>query len=94
MIISFLYQQKSINSTGTDINKAVLNGIDQLKVSKQEGERSPTVVFLTDGHPTSGEQNDMQILKNIDNANEGGTFITVLLKLKKNIVLIPPDDKL
>ncbi|XP_060566448.1 inter-alpha-trypsin inhibitor heavy chain H3-like [Ruditapes philippinarum] len=55
----------------TDINKAVLDGIDVLKVSKQEGERSPIVVFLTDGHPTSGVQNDQQILQNINRDNEG-----------------------
>jgi Mg-chelatase subunit ChlD len=48
-----------------------LDGIDVLKVSKQEGERSPIVVFLTDGHPTSGVQNDQQILQNINRDNEG-----------------------
>ncbi|XP_045166392.2 inter-alpha-trypsin inhibitor heavy chain H3-like [Mercenaria mercenaria] len=62
----------SISANGwTDINEAVLRGIDVLKISKQEGERSPVVVFLTDGHPTSGVQNDQKILQNIDRANEG-----------------------
>ncbi|XP_045167329.2 inter-alpha-trypsin inhibitor heavy chain H3-like [Mercenaria mercenaria] len=63
---------QTIRASGwTDINGAVLRGIDLLKISKQEGERSPVVVFLTDGHPSSGVQNPLQILRNIDSANEG-----------------------
>lgn len=56
---------------GTDINKAMLSGIDLLKLAKVDDERSPVFVFLTDGHPTSGEQNTRRILENIDRANEG-----------------------
>ncbi|XP_045166399.2 inter-alpha-trypsin inhibitor heavy chain H3-like [Mercenaria mercenaria] len=62
---------KNIDPSGdTDINKAVLEGLDLLKISKQEGERSPVIVFQTDGQPTVGVRSDKRILSNIIFANE------------------------
>lgn len=59
----------------TDINGAILNGIDVLKLTKQEGDRSPILLFLTDGHASSGVQNRDEILKNIEKTNEGNILI-------------------
>lgn len=36
-----------------------------------EGERSPVIIFLTDGEATGGVTDDRQILANVVNANEG-----------------------
>ncbi|XP_060559995.1 inter-alpha-trypsin inhibitor heavy chain H4-like [Ruditapes philippinarum] len=55
----------------TDINKAVMKGLKLLHNSRQEDERSPVIVFLTDGQPTGGETNPNSILRNIDVGNEG-----------------------
>ncbi|XP_060559991.1 inter-alpha-trypsin inhibitor heavy chain H3-like isoform X2 [Ruditapes philippinarum] len=56
----------------TNINEAVLKGLELLRNSRQEDERSPVIVFLTDGRPTTGrETNPNSILRNIDVGNEG-----------------------
>lgn len=59
----------------TDINSAILKGIDVFNLTKQEGERSPIILFLTDGHASYGVENDHEILKNIEKANEGNISI-------------------
>uniref|UniRef100_A0A0L8FLN6 VWFA domain-containing protein n=1 Tax=Octopus bimaculoides TaxID=37653 RepID=A0A0L8FLN6_OCTBM len=54
---------------GTDINRALLDGLDFMSpVSNTEG-RSPVIVFLTDGEPVSGETNHSIILRNVIEAN-------------------------
>jgi Mg-chelatase subunit ChlD len=48
-----------------------MKGLKLLHNSRQEDERSPVIVFLTDGQPTGGETNPNSILRNIDVGNEG-----------------------
>ncbi|KAL4227174.1 Inter-alpha-trypsin inhibitor heavy chain [Mactra antiquata] len=63
---------KRIKASGwTNINGAVLDGISKLIASAEEGERSPVIIFLTDGEATGGVTDNKQILKNVVKANEG-----------------------
>ncbi|XP_058874260.1 inter-alpha-trypsin inhibitor heavy chain H3-like isoform X43 [Acipenser ruthenus] len=59
----------------TDINAAVLKGVEMLKISKEERklpERSVSIIILlTDGDPTSGVTNLEQIQSNIKKGIEG-----------------------
>ncbi|MGH0184437.1 UNVERIFIED_CONTAM: hypothetical protein FKN15_014892 [Acipenser sinensis] len=59
----------------TDINAAVLKGVEMLKISKEEKklpERSVSIIILlTDGDPTSGVTNLEQIQSNIKKGIEG-----------------------
>lgn len=58
-------------TSGTNINKALLDGLELIKdFLKSDEERSPIFVFLTDGSPTKGEQNVNAILRNFRMANE------------------------
>lgn len=56
---------------GTNINAALLGGIKDLSMARESDERSPLLVFLTDGQPTSGETNAQNILRNIVTSNGG-----------------------
>ncbi|KAL3853654.1 hypothetical protein ACJMK2_017184 [Sinanodonta woodiana] len=55
----------------TNINSALLKAIEVLKTSQIEGERSPLILFLTDGEATAGVRNKDEILANVRRANEG-----------------------
>ncbi|XP_062842870.1 inter-alpha-trypsin inhibitor heavy chain H3-like [Trichomycterus rosablanca] len=57
---------------GTDINDAVLKGVDMIKKYPREGTAS-ILILLTDGDPTSGETNTNKIQRNIREAI-GGKF--------------------
>ncbi|MCJ8744185.1 hypothetical protein PDJAM_G00115570 [Pangasius djambal] len=64
---------KKINDRGaTDINAAVLKGVDMIKRYPREGSAS-ILILLTDGDPTSGETNTERIQENIKKAI-GGKF--------------------
>ncbi|MCI4389938.1 hypothetical protein PGIGA_G00116840 [Pangasianodon gigas] len=64
---------KKINDRGaTDINAAVLKGVDMIKRYPREGSAS-ILILLTDGDPTSGETNTDRIQENIKKAI-GGKF--------------------
>ena len=62
-----------IATGSTDINKAVITGLDQL--SKEEGPNM--IIFLTDGLPTSGVTVTDRILQNINSANKSDTRVFV-----------------
>ncbi|HPI02462.1 MAG TPA: VIT and VWA domain-containing protein [Candidatus Goldiibacteriota bacterium] len=59
---------------GTDINSALQDALSMLK--KEKG-RLPVIVFLTDGLPTVGETDIMNILKNTKHANRADARIFV-----------------
>jgi uncharacterized protein YegL len=61
---------------GTNINDAVLTGLDMLIKTLTEG-RTPIIVFMTDGQPTVGEINKEKILDNIREKNTIGAKIFV-----------------
>ena len=50
---------------GTALNDALLDALDVAKTATNV----PMIIFLTDGHPTIGEQNVKTILKNVRGAN-------------------------
>lgn len=58
------------NVVGTNINKAVTEGIKMLRRTTSKG-RAPVLIFLTDGQPTVGITNTNTILNNIKGFNEG-----------------------
>jgi uncharacterized protein YegL len=58
---------------GTNINDALLSGLDQIKGSGG----TSFIVFLTDGLPTVGETNIQKILENVKGANGHGTRVFV-----------------
>lgn len=53
---------------GTNINAAILDALDILK-GERSSDRTPLVIFMTDGEATSGEKNTTAILSNIQDAN-------------------------
>lgn len=55
-------------SGGTNINDALLRGLDLL-AADQSSERLKMLVFLTDGEPTTGETDVAQIIKNVTEKN-------------------------
>ena len=61
--------------TGTDINTAMLKGIDFLNKIQDGKNRMKIIVFLTDGQASKGEQNRETILKNIDKKNAEGLAV-------------------
>ncbi|MDZ7289522.1 MAG: VIT and VWA domain-containing protein [candidate division KSB1 bacterium] len=68
-----LYHVDRLEATGgTNINEALLAAMDLLRGS-QNG--NSMVIFLTDGLPTTGIQDEGQIRHNIQNANRNGTRI-------------------
>jgi uncharacterized protein YegL len=58
---------------GTNINDALLTGLRQIEDSRE----ASFIVFLTDGLPTVGETNIMNILKNVEAANTSNTRLFV-----------------
>ncbi|XP_052781749.1 inter-alpha-trypsin inhibitor heavy chain H3-like [Mya arenaria] len=71
--------KKNINALGgTNINSAVLKGIDTLLTHARNESRAPLILFMTDGEPTSGVANGDKILTNIQDANEGSVPIFTL----------------
>ncbi len=58
---------------GTNINDALLTGLDQIARS----ERTSFVIFLTDGLPTVGETDVQRILANAEEANRSKTRLFV-----------------
>merc|ERR1719219_3332187 len=70
--------RKYVNSLqpwgGTNINAALLEGISLAEQSKSSLARknlAPMVVFLTDGDATAGEQDGVQIMRNVHARNTG-----------------------
>uniref|UniRef100_A0A3B4BWX1 Inter-alpha-trypsin inhibitor heavy chain 3 n=1 Tax=Pygocentrus nattereri TaxID=42514 RepID=A0A3B4BWX1_PYGNA len=64
---------KQIRDRGaTDINEAVLKGVEMIKRHPREGSAS-ILILLTDGDPTAGETNIMRIQANVKEAI-GGKF--------------------
>jgi len=59
-------------SGGTNINEALLRA---LKLKNEEDHRLTSIVFLTDGLPTEGEQNIARIIQNVKRAKK--SFINV-----------------
>ncbi|KAG7319319.1 hypothetical protein KOW79_017793 [Hemibagrus wyckioides] len=57
---------------GTNINQAVLNGVEMIKSHPRQGSAS-ILILLTDGDPTSGETNTERIQANVK-AAIGGKF--------------------
>ena len=58
---------------GTDINKALLNGIDLIKkdiIFNQTHFFMNQIILITDGSPTVGVTNTDKILENVGNANK------------------------
>jgi len=53
---------------GTDINSALLSGLDTLSSFMESG-RPREIIFLTDGEATSGVTNTDNILENVENKN-------------------------
>jgi Ca-activated chloride channel family protein len=58
---------------GTDINNALLEGVEQMKQSSNPN----IIVFLTDGLPTVGETSISRIIKNVKERNRTDTRIFV-----------------
>lgn len=69
--ISFV--QRCEAEGGTNINDALLSGLDQINGS----DGASFIVFLTDGLPTVGETNIQNILENVKDANGNGTRVFV-----------------
>ncbi|KAM9443594.1 inter-alpha-trypsin inhibitor heavy chain H3-like [Clarias gariepinus] len=62
---------KNIDDRGaTDINAAVLKGVDMIKRYPREGSAS-ILILLTDGDPTAGETNKGRIQENVKQAIDG-----------------------
>ncbi|XP_067243926.1 inter-alpha-trypsin inhibitor heavy chain H3-like isoform X2 [Chanodichthys erythropterus] len=62
---------KGITSEGyTDINAAVLKAVDMINKHHQEDSAS-ILILLTDGDPTTGETNQVEIQKNVKKAIDG-----------------------
>ncbi|KAK3610521.1 hypothetical protein CHS0354_008950 [Potamilus streckersoni] len=59
---------------GTNINKALVDGIKHLLKLEKSEFRKPMIVFVTDGNATVGETNSEIILENIENENEKGVI--------------------
>lgn len=72
---------------GTDINSAMLEGITLVRDFLEEDERAPVILFLTDGVPTSGVRNGGQILKNVQQANEGECALKARQGSSKDLTL-------
>jgi uncharacterized protein YegL len=53
----------------TNINQAILDGLGVLKTEGSE-DRTPVIIFMTDGEPTKGVTSKNQILNNIQNSND------------------------
>ncbi|XP_052059440.1 inter-alpha-trypsin inhibitor heavy chain H3-like [Mytilus californianus] len=61
---------KEMQANGyTDINNAMLKGLEFLNNISKDGNRMKMMVFLTDGQASKGEQNRSKILSNIDEKN-------------------------
>ena len=56
---------------GTNINDALLTSLNFTEAD----DRANTILFLTDGRPTLGVKEDVEILQNAGDANPGGTRI-------------------
>ncbi|XP_051769465.1 inter-alpha-trypsin inhibitor heavy chain H3-like [Ctenopharyngodon idella] len=76
---------KGITSDGnTDMNAALLKAVDMINKHQQEGSASK-LILLTDGDPTAGETNPVEIQKNIKKAI-GGKFPLYCLGFGKNVI--------
>jgi len=68
-----LYHVDRLEATGgTNINEALLAAVDLLRNS-QNGQSM--IIFLTDGLPSTGIQDEGEIRRNLQNANRNGTRI-------------------
>jgi Ca-activated chloride channel family protein len=68
-----LYHIDRLEATGgTNINEALLAAVDLLRNS-QNGQSM--IIFLTDGLPSTGVQNEGEIRRNLQNANRNGARI-------------------
>jgi Ca-activated chloride channel homolog len=56
---------------GTDINTALTRALGMM----EESDRQRTIIFLTDGQPTVGEQDTAKIIDNVAGANKTGTRV-------------------
>ncbi|MHA1340266.1 MAG: VWA domain-containing protein [Promethearchaeota archaeon] len=63
-------------SGSTNINGALLEALNILK-NGGYSDRTPIIIFMTDGEPTAGETNTNQILLNVQSANSIGARIFV-----------------
>ncbi len=67
------FVDRCVAEGGTNINEAVLEGLDE--ITRSEG--ASFVIFLTDGLPTVGETDVQRILANVKAANHSGTRLFV-----------------
>lgn len=61
----------------TDINQALLRGLEYFDEGAALPQRLKIIVFLTDGEPTAGETDPAQIAKNVSEANKLGARLFV-----------------
>lgn len=74
------YANETLVARGsTNINSALIDAVDLLRgLSEREDGRGRVVVFLTDGHPTTGVRDPTQIRRNVKTRNEGLASIFAL----------------
>lgn len=74
------YANETLVAIGsTNINSALIDAVDLLRgLSEREDGRGRVVVFLTDGHPTTGVRDPTQIRRNVKTRNEGLASIFAL----------------
>ncbi|MHA2031577.1 MAG: VWA domain-containing protein, partial [Candidatus Kariarchaeaceae archaeon] len=63
------YVDSLVAAGSTNINEAILDGLGILK-NKGSEDRTPVIIFMTDGEPTAGITSKNQILSNIQNEND------------------------
>ncbi|MHA1992118.1 MAG: VWA domain-containing protein [Candidatus Hodarchaeales archaeon] len=63
------YVDSLVADGSTNINQAILDGLDILKNEGSE-DRTPVIIFMTDGEPTAGLTSKNQILNSIQSTND------------------------
>ena len=71
VLYSVLNPNLIIVQPGTNINDALLDGLDKLLNQQSDRQSSPVVIFLTDGSPTSGVTDTSKILENVQRKGFG-----------------------